>query len=147
MGKAKIEFLHPKEDGSGSSMSVEMHYQTDERPGFLRLRFAKQNGTAFDGENGISCDLDFDATSMVMQVLNGNDEKVNGGKPLALSDGLMFAMKSVHEPDGFAFAAVRKFGTETRNVNIVLKPHEAQGLLCALEHAMFFISFIKGVNA
>ena len=145
MAKARLTILHPNKDGDWSSVRAELFYQNDERPGFVRLSFARQKGDSFDCDGAISCDLKFDALTKTIMILRGDAEQTEPGKPMATSDDVRLALR--RKDDGcVVLAAMRKSLGSDEKIGIVLAPHEADGLRLALEQSMFFVAFIKAVN-
>lgn len=145
MSKARLAISHREDDGSGCLLSVEFHYQTDERPAYLRFSFANQKDEGFDSANPIVCDLGFDPLMRMLTVLRGEAETPNGGKPLQSAGGAKVAIRGL-EGGRFALAAMDDRGFSPVRSQILLERHEATGLRVSIESSMFFFSFIRGIT-
>lgn len=141
MAKAKIEF---SDAAAGTSMRVEMHYQTAEKPGHMRFSFA--NSKSGFGASPITCDLGFEETYDVRRVLSGESDRTNGGNPLDLGGGVSFAAKR-NDGGTVSFAALEKTEIGRKSIVVTISECEAEGLKLAIGHAAFFMAFIKGVDA
>lgn len=145
MAKAVLKIVHPRSDDSGCMMSLEFHYQTDERPAFVRVSFARQKGEAFVEENALQCDLFFDGLTRFLAVLRGDEDAMNGGVPVEVSSGAKFAARSVAD-GGVAVAALVNGIVGKEQFQMLLNKYEVLGLKTALESSMFFFSFVKGIT-
>lgn len=147
--KAGIEFCHPQEGNKGSAMRISIQYQTDESPGFARFSLANQTADGYDYVNGIVCDIQFDDLAKIVQVLRKECDAVGNFflDGLCLHREPYLSVLRKRGTDSFIFRAKHNpRGGGSHEVAIELTPSESLGIRLALEHALFFLAFIKGVN-
>ena len=150
MGKCNITIRHAEE--KSGAFRLTFNYQTEEKPASFRFAMAnKTEGGEYNFSNALYCDLAFDEVSQVMSVIRGDSEVINGGKPLSFDGGkTLFMFKHIigekTSDSGFALGICRKDGDKVEQSQILLKLHEANGVLDILSSSMFFLAFVPSVN-
>lgn len=157
--RPRLSFYKPNPKGTGCALQLEVHPAHDLTDGSIMARFANQltvgdrrgpNPTYphFDWENALTVKLEFSDLAKMLQVFRGECEALEDGKGLyhRSPKGLTrIGLKHLIEPIcGYMFEVSRTSSdgqNETRAAHLLIAPHEATGLVAALEGSLSVICF------